>query len=216
MNLFLKKWWHLLFVLSIPIQGLIYVMISRNVTVEPFNVNFWIDEQIPLLTWFAIPYAIWMPLLYFTFIYFGIVDRVLYWRSIITYNISVMICNIIFWLFPTTMPRPAINGNDPASQLIQFIYANDAPLNCFPSVHVLTSYLLFIIINRHKLMKPGLRNAMSILLWMIIASTVFIKQHGLIDVIGGIAIAEITYQAVKFFTSRKTAGENNTTLKKSA
>ncbi|WP_258166273.1 phosphatase PAP2 family protein [Paenibacillus sp. PCH8] len=82
------------------------------------------------------------------------------------------------------------------------MYTNDAPYNCFPSVHCLTSYLLFIIINRHLNFKPLARISWSVWLWLIIASTVFVKQHSLLDVAGGIIFAEAAYWAVHVFAVR--------------
>jgi membrane-associated phospholipid phosphatase len=39
-------------------------------------------------------------------------------------------------------------------------------------------------------------------LWLIIASTVFVKQHSLLDVAGGILFAEAAYWAVHVFAVR--------------
>jgi len=192
-----RDWRHLLGILSIPVQGLFYLLISRVSGETAYYNYYWFDTYIPVVRWFAYPYVSWMLILYVAFLYFAIVNRPLYWRTIIVYNVSVMVCNIIFLLFNTYVPRPEIEGTDLASRLIQFVYSNDAPLNCFPSVHCLTSYLLIIMINRH-LNWPVLWKALaSLWLWLIIASTVFIKQHSAIDIVGGILIAEGVYQLVR-------------------
>ncbi len=203
MGKFIRKNIHLLAVLSIAGQGLIYVLIGQLFSQKGVDINSWIDQRIPYLSWFVIPYAIWMPLLYLSFIYLGITNKSLYWRTIITYNAAVMVANIIFIFYPTHMPRPEISGNDIFTSLVQFIYNNDEPVNCFPSIHCLTSYLVIITLNRHKLLSAGLRLTLVIIFWSIIASTVFIKQHALIDVIGGIALAEITYRIVNYAAGKK-------------
>lgn len=200
---FFKKWGHALGILSIPLQGLIYLWIGRTTGPDVIYNYYWIDTKIPFLTWFAYPYVVWMPVLYLGFIYLAIKDRPLYWKTFLTYNISVMICNLIFILFPTYVPRPAAEGSGLANALIHFIYSNDEPLNCFPSIHCLTSYLLFITINRHRLLNKLHRFAWSTLLWLIIASTVFIKQHSIVDVAGGIIVAEATYQLVHYYAAKR-------------
>jgi len=200
---FIKKYRHLLAVLSIAGQGLLYMLIAAHFGQNSVPINSWIDDHIPYISWFVIFYAAWMPLLYVAFIYTGLTNRSLYWRSIITYNVAVTVSNIIFILFPTYMPRPDISGTDIFTRLVQFIYSNDDPVNCFPSIHCLTSYLLLITMNRHKLLSAGLRVVFSVLFWSIIASTVFIKQHALVDVIGGIALAEITYRIVHYIAGKQ-------------
>lgn len=203
MVLLIKKYRHLLAVLSIAVQGLIYMLIAANFSQINVSVNTWIDDRIPYLSGFVLSYVAWMPILYLAFIYLGLTNRSLYWRTLIIYNAAVTVSNIIFIMYPTSMPRPEISGNDLFTGLVQFIYNNDNPVNCFPSIHCLTSYLLFITMNRHKLFSMGSRILLSALLWSIIASTVFIKQHGIVDVIGGIVLAEITYRVVYFVLSKR-------------
>jgi len=194
---------HLFAVLSIAAQGLIYMLIGAFFSNNAIPINSTIDDRIPYVSWFVIFYASWMVILYVAFIYMGLTDRKLYWRTIITYNVAVTISNIIFIVFPTTMPRPDITGNDIFTLLVQFIYSNDEPVNCFPSIHCLTTYLLLIVMNRHKLLTVTWRVVFSIFFWGIIASTVFIKQHALVDVIGGIALAEFTYRIVFYIVSKQ-------------
>lgn len=199
---FSKKNWHLLAVLTIALQGLIYLAIGQSIEGEPFYNYFWIDTKIPFLTIFVLPYVIWMPLLYAGFIYIGLKNKTLFWNTIITYNVSVMICNVIFIVFPTYVPRPEVTGTDLLSYLVTLVYNSDEPLNCLPSVHVLTSYILLITMNRHKIIGFAWRILFSVILWSIIFSTVFIKQHALIDLFAGIALGEFVYRAVHFYSNK--------------
>ena len=214
MHLLIQKQRHLLAVLSIPVQGLIYFLISSLISQNSVPINSSIDDRIPFMPGFVISYVSWMFVLYLAFIYMGLTNRSLYWRTMIAYNAAVTVSNIIFILFPTYMPRPEITGDDIFHKLVLFIYNNDQPVNCFPSIHCLTTYLLFITMIRHQLFSFGPRVMISVFLWSIIASTVFIKQHALVDVIGGIALAEIAYRVVYYFmdNQQKTliANQNDT------
>ena len=200
---FLKEYRHLLAVLTIALQGLIYLQITPLATQDSVQVNTSLDDLIPYLSWFVIFYVAWMPLLYIAFIYLGITNRSLYWRTIIAYNAAVTVSNLIFILFPTSMPRPEISGNDIFNMLVLFIYNHDQPVNCFPSIHCLTTYLLFISMIRHQLFSVGMRVLFSVFFWSIIASTVFIKQHALVDVIGGILLAEMAYRVVEYVLDKQ-------------
>ncbi|OME74099.1 hypothetical protein BK120_32000 [Paenibacillus sp. FSL A5-0031] len=202
MKMWIEKWKHLLGILSIPLQGFIYMGIASNIGPDIILDYFWIDTLIPFVKWFIFPYISWMPVLYLSFLYLAVKHRRIYWRTLLIYNISVMACNVVFWFFATLVPRPDVDGADLASRLVNFIYESDAPFNCFPSVHCLTSYLLFITLKRELIVKLSVRVFMYILLWLIIISTVFTKQHALIDVFGGILFAEVTYQVVHYISSR--------------
>lgn len=203
MKALFKRWWHLLAILCVPLQGSIYVLLGRNTGSDVFYNYALIDTKIPFIKEFIYPYVSWMPILYLGFLYLGVTNKSLYWRALFTYNVGVIAANICFAVFPTHVPRPVVEGSDLSSLLVQFIYNNDAPYNCFPSVHVLTSYLLFIIVQRHLTFKPLAKISWSVWLWLIIASTVFVKQHSLLDVAGGIAFAEAAYWAVHVFAGRK-------------
>lgn len=202
MKAFFQRWGHLLAILCVPLQGSIYMFLGSQAGDNVFYNYAWIDTQIPFIKEFILPYVSWMPILYLSFLYLGLTNKSLYWRTLIMYNVGVMAANVCFVVFPSYVPRPEVGGSDISSMLVQFIYANDAPVNCFPSVHCLTSYLLFIILNRHLNAKPSVRIIGSVWLWLIIASTVFVKQHSLLDVVGGIMFAEAAYWAVHVFAKR--------------
>jgi membrane-associated phospholipid phosphatase len=96
-------------------------------------------------------------------------------------------------VFQTTVPRPEVVGNDPISKLMQYIYNRDKPFNCFPSIHCFSSYMVMRLI-----WKSPARNWVNIILisgmsLLIIASTLFVKQHVIMDVVGAIALVEIYY-----------------------
>jgi len=48
-----------------------------------------------------------------------------------------------------------------------------------------------------------MRVLFSVFFWSIIASTVFIKQHALVDVIGGILLAEMAYRVVEYVLDKQ-------------
>jgi membrane-associated phospholipid phosphatase len=57
--------------------------------------------------------------------------------------------------------------------------------------------------TRHRLFSAGVQILLSAFLWSIIASTVFIKQHALADVIGGILLAEMAYRVVHYILDKQ-------------
>jgi membrane-associated phospholipid phosphatase len=86
--------------------------------------------------------------------------------------------------------RPDITSQTVGSDLLRWVYAHDQPYNAFPSSHVYLTVLCGLLWMRWK---PGGR-----LIWMIgvlgiSLSTLFTKQHYLLDVISGATLAGLAY-----------------------
>jgi len=118
-----------------------------------------------------------------------------YYRVLISMNIGLVFCYIIFYFYQTTVPRPTLTGNDIFTKLVNMIYSHDEPYNCFPSVHVLTTYVVMkganvVIRNKFTIM------AIDIIGSLIILSTQFVKQHVILDLIAGIVMVEVVYRIV--------------------
>lgn len=144
----------------------------------------------------SIPYMVWMPFLYLTLIYFYYRDRRLYFHTLLAYTVSVLICYGIYLTYQTTVPRSVILDNDLLSQMVMFVYRNDAPYNCFPSIHCLSSYLLFIAANKSPVIRSRVVVVIGLLAGTIIVSTVFVKQHVVMDVFAGVILGHIVFSLV--------------------
>lgn len=79
------------------------------------------------------------------------------------------------------------------SWLIRLVYALDAPTNLFPSIHCLVSWFCFIGIRKSKKLPVWFKVFSCIFAALVCMSTQFTKQHYLLDIPGGILIAELCY-----------------------
>ena len=104
---------------------------------------------------------------------------------------------IIFTIFPTTFcHRPEVlTGNAFEQFWLRFIYGADKPTNVFPSIHVYNSLAVHIALAKCKALKnkPAVRYASLVLCILICMSTIFLKQHSVLDVIGGFALMAVMY-----------------------
>ena len=105
--------------------------------------------------------------------------------------LAKLMCMVIFLVFPTTMQRANVTGNDFCSQLVQLIYATDRPDNLFPSIHCLESWLCFRGALRVKKVGRLYAPLSFVFALLVFASVVLVKQHVAIDIIGGVAVAEL-------------------------
>ncbi len=108
--------------------------------------------------------------------------------------VGKLICLICFLFFPTTNIRPAVEATGLTPFLMRTIYALDTPTNLFPSVHCFIAWLgTRYILTSQNLKHKGIHCTVSLIgSALVFASTLFTKQHVLWDVIGGIAVAEIS------------------------
>jgi uncharacterized membrane protein YraQ (UPF0718 family) len=189
-------------ILMIPLINIIYMYLN-NSSRGIHSLVTDIDKGIPFIKVFAIPYLIWSPFLFTTLIYLCFRYREVYYKVIISLIVGLILCFIIYYFFQTTVPRPQLNGNDFLTNLVKYIYFTDNPFNCFPSIHVLTSYMLIKGIkscNNKISIDRIIITATSIL---IILSTQFIKQHVILDLIFAILIGNIIFKIVDSLSSEK-------------
>ena len=100
-------------------------------------------------------------------------------------------CLVIFLLLPTSMERPEVTGSGFCHWLTRFIYAADTPDNLFPSVHCLENWMLFRASFRCRKVGNAYRVGMFVMALLVFASTLLVKQHLFVDVLAGVAVAEL-------------------------
>ncbi|MDD7511187.1 MAG: phosphatase PAP2 family protein [Peptostreptococcaceae bacterium] len=104
--------------------------------------------------------------------------------------IAKTICAIFFIILPTTNVRPQL-GDGFWDVILGTIYAMDAPTNLFPSIHCLVSWLCFAAMRDKQGIPKWMKLCTLIFALAVCASTQFTKQHYIVDVVGGIILAEI-------------------------
>lgn len=151
-----------------------------------------IDNAIPFKITAIIPYCIWYFLIFIIPYYYYKKDKDLISKYILSYVLITLIANIIFIFCPTTVNRPIVTGNDILSNMAKIVfYVDNNPVNCFPSLHCAISFLWIIYTLQMKNTNKYFKIIISIISISIILSTLFIKQHVFIDMIGGICITSI-------------------------
>jgi len=106
---------------------------------------------------------------------------------------SRLICAVFFIIIPTTNVRPIVAGSDIFSSLVSNIYMIDSATNLFPSIHCMVSWFCFIGIRKSKKIPGWYKIASCAIAVTICLSTQFTKQHYMIDIAGGILIAEVCF-----------------------
>lgn len=161
------------------------------------------DRSTPFVKEFIIPYDIWYPFILFCMLYLLVKHKDSYYRAIIGLDIGLIICYICYIFYQTTVPRPELMGNDIFTKIVRITYKSDSPFNCFPSIHVFTTSTMIIAMVSNKKISATMKIAISTIGITIIASTLFVKQHVMLDIIGGSALSVVTSFMVRRIEAEK-------------
>lgn len=174
-------------------QSLIY-FITKLFQNNPVYLNNAIDDRIPFIPSFVVFYVMWylflilIPLLILKY------NKKVFDKYIVVSIVYAILEGIIFILFPTTMNRQPLVVTDISTWIVDIIYKVDTPVcNLFPSAHCAFSILFIISILDVKEIKKEYKILIIISSLLIILSTVFIKQHVVVDVLGALLIVPIYY-----------------------
>lgn len=186
---------YLLFLLVMPVLGLIYKYLNDNPG-ESVVLATKIDKFIPFLPVFILPYIIWYAFILGYLIYFWYKDVRVYLNTLSVVVLGELVCFIIYLYFQTTVPRPVLSGEGVLIDLVRMIYSHDQPYNAFPSIHVLTTFAIVLgyinIKNKdvfHSFFVPVMGS-------LIIVSTLFVKQHYVLDVVGSVFLTSFFHVMV--------------------
>ena len=200
MNSLIKKYKHIILALYVPIYLICFFFLERAVTTDFTALNSPIDDIIPFIPVFIVPYILWFFYIAASAIYFFFVSQRDFVKLMSFLIIGMTAYLIICYIFPNGLRdfRPAqLDAESPFYGMISWLYATDTSTNVFPSIHVYNSIGVHIAISRsdkirHKAVKIG-----SLVLCILIClSTMFMKQHALIDVIGGCVMGQLVYHLV--------------------
>lgn len=166
-------------------------LLMRGAYLHDFSLP--IDEQIPFLSFFIIFYIGAYLQWGLSYIFHFGKSRSLCTRLAAADIMTKAVAAAFFVLLPSTIVRPTLDGGF-FDFLVSIIYFFDEPLNLFPSLHCTVSWLCFrsALSIRRELPRAYVWGQLVLSL-LVFASTVFIKQHVFIDIVGGVALAELAW-----------------------
>lgn len=161
-----------------------------------------LDSIIPFCEYFIIPYFLWFPYIISIVLYFVIFNRnrLDCQRLLTTLCTGMTLFLLVSFLYPNGLQlRPEyLADTNIFTHLVTLLYQMDTATNVLPSIHVFNSMAVyFAIINCEQLKKHRIcMNGALLLTICIILSTMFLKQHSVIDVVMGLLLSFVLYVLV--------------------
>ncbi len=160
-----------------------------------------LDSLIPFVKYAIIPYCTWFLWLLVGTLHLTIKeDGETRWRVMAPMYSGLLLILLFCLLVPNGIElRPEeIPGNDIFAVLVRMIEGADNPNNVCPSMHVYSTIFLDLGVQRSKNLKtPILKPVARILDILICASTMFLKQHSIVDVAAAFLFAVLMDRAAE-------------------
>ncbi len=177
--------------LYVPVYLLAFFVLEHAVTADYWVSYLPLDDLIPFCEYFVVPYCLWYPFLVLSGLYLLIKDgdgfkRYMYF-IIIGFSASLLICA----LFPNGQDlRPAVLPNSGFfCQIIGYLYSIDTNTNVLPSMHVVgCTAAVCALLSSPAVRSKWLKAGAVLLSLLIVAATVLIKQHSVLDIFAAIAL----------------------------
>lgn len=171
-----------------------------------------LDDRIPFCEPFMIPYLFWFVFLVGMNLYLGLFDPGAFRRFMrfimITYGGSLLIyaiCPTCQELRPETFPRDNL-----LTRWVADFYDFDTNTNVCPSLHAVGSFAVaFGAWDTRRFRKWGWRIAFGVTACVIAISTVFVKQHSILDVFWAVVLSAAAYVIVYRLPHRRKMPESN-------
>ncbi|MFH1364491.1 MAG: phosphatase PAP2 family protein [Candidatus Aenigmatarchaeota archaeon] len=181
-----------LFLIPIILIGVCYKAI-QYISPTGFYPALPLDAMIPYISYFVIPYILYFPYILLPFLLLWKRPKD-YKQLALTYILILIISEVVYLTFQTAVVRPDIQPVNIFDQVVLMIYGADDPLNALPSLHTSLSIAAALFVWRFskKLGIPAV-----ILTILIILSTLFIRQHVILDVVAGTLLAFAAYYAIR-------------------
>lgn len=202
------KYRHILMLLYWPLFTLVFQLLERRQGVEWIAVSCRLDDRIPFCEYFIVPYYFWFVYLVWMLAYTFFLDvpsfKKYMWFIIVSYSITCL----IYLVLPTEQNlRPDLTDRSNIFEdlVYQLHTTIDNNKDVCPSLHVTGSFaVLFTAWNSDRYRSAFWRCVFIGITLLISLSTVFLKQHSVIDIVAAVILCFAIYPFI-FCRQRKPA-----------
>ena len=172
-----------------------FAYLEQTVTRRFHVIHMAADDYIPFLEIFVIPYFLWFAYIAVVMAYFFFKDVQDFYKVCCFLFVGMTVFLVVSTVYPNGhYLRPRVFERDNIfTAMVQWLYAADTPTNLFPSIHVYNSIGAHLAVSHSECLKgrKWVQRTSFVLMLSIIASTMFLKQHSVFDVITAIVLAVV-------------------------
>lgn len=172
-----------------------YSLVNRTIPVSgSFDLTTTLDQRIPFVTAFVYPFYLAYVILPMPIFLLG--NRTQLSVISVAFLAMLTLASIFFLLFPVRVPRPDAVPATLSGNIVARIYEADRPVCGFPSLHVGISFFVAFVSLKMSVCWGVVLLGFAFLTSL---SVLFIKQHVVLDVIGGVVLSLAAYWGTRRF-----------------
>ncbi len=189
-----KRQW--IMMMYLPIHFAWYFIVEHTITTDYYSIHCALDNMIPFCEWFIFPYFSWFLYMVISGFYFLFKDHEAFEHYMLSLIFGFFISLSIISVFPNGQDlRPTSYNANFAAQIMKWTQQFDTNTNVFPSMHVVGALSVWFAVIKSKTLKS--KTLIQVLNWLlctaIILATVFLKQHSVLDIFGGMAVSAFVF-----------------------
>ncbi len=186
-------------ILLVILNALTYFGIQNLVSEHGFDFLLPIDNKIPLIPEFIWIYNSLVPVLIFVAAGLVKTKRVFY-TTALSFVLAMIVLDICYLLLPSFYPREAFEVTGLSTWFLEVTRQIDGSNNTFPSGHVTLAWLLFwgVAHSKYAIKHNYVKWLTGLWAVGISVSTLVLKQHYFVDVVGGIVLAAASFYTAKW------------------
>lgn len=194
------KFRHILMLLYWPLFSLVFQLLEHRQGIEWIAVRSRFDGMIPFCEYFIIPYYFWFVYLVWMLVYTFFFDIPSFKKYMTFIIISYSLTCLIYVILPTEQ-NLRIDLSERSNVFEDLVWqlqtSIDNNKNVCPSLHVTGSFaVLFTAWNSERYRSVFWRAVFIAITVLISASTVFLKQHSIIDIAAAVGLCFAIYPFV--------------------
>lgn len=211
----LRKWLrenpHAYWTLAVLPIVAIYLIPEQLVVNDYWATQLAIDGLIPFVPEFVVFYLLWFPCLFFVGLWLMIQDGQGYRRYICYLLAAYAVAMVIYLCFPNGQDlRPTLDApHGICEKILAMLYAFDTNTNVLPSLHVVGAIgFTAAALDTKTIRHTWVKGVICVLAVLISVSTVFVKQHAVLDVLAGVLMGAVLHLIIyRMFRRRESRAD---------
>lgn len=196
---------YVLWVLYLPCYLILFYLVE-HVVVDDYWVSYLpLDDLIPFNEWFVIPYCMWYPAMAYAGILLLVTQPDAFRRYMLFMSIGFTFCIVFCLIFPNGQDlRPAVMPRDNIlCRLVFRLYSADTNTNVLPSMHVVGAAMVMFGLFESKYYQRWWKKLLVFAIcFLITISTVFIKQHSILDIFASVILCVLLWLGIYFIPAK--------------
>lgn len=160
-----------------------------------YDITLPIDALIPFWPVFVIPYVLVFAEWGYCYLLAPLLPGERFGRYAAALVIGLCLTFVIYFAFPTTYVRPETENGGFFTRVMAFLFGLDQPSRCLPSMHCFLGWLNWRLVAGEARVPKWMRGTMLFWALLTLPTTLFVKQHVIVDVPAGVLLAELSWFA---------------------